>query len=234
MGAHLQGQCCLVNIILKNAAEEPSEAARCLALCCLGLWICEELMQCTNHPQVKDAINVLGVTLKFFNKQIAQIACDTFQLLTTYWERLHKYEPSLPRKMIEIVIATISFLLPSAEYSSMEGDKKFIVSLLLCLLDWCMTLPLTMLLEPVFTSSLEDQNPSNAPLLDYIYRVLHSCVHGSSTYTQQSHYLLSLADLSSDSYDPFLPLGNVRNTEPMPFQPSADLSNLLTVVEELV
>lgn len=34
-----------------------------------------------------------------------------------------------------------------------------------------MTLPLKMLLEPVFTSSLEDQNPSNAPLLDYVYRV---------------------------------------------------------------
>nr|XP_056718255.1 ral GTPase-activating protein subunit alpha-2 [Euleptes europaea] len=224
-------KCCLINIILKNASDEPSEAARCLALCCLGLWICEELTQCTNHPQVKDAINVLGVTLKFFNKQIAQIACDSFQLLTSYWEKLHKYESSLPRKMIEIIVATISFLLPSAEYSSVEGDKKFIVSLLLCLLDWCMTLPLKMLLEPVFTSSLEDQNSSNAPLLDYIYRVLHSCVHGSSTYTQQSHYLLSLADLSSDTYDPFLPLGNVRNSEPMQFQSSADLSNLLTVVE---
>ncbi|XP_054840471.1 ral GTPase-activating protein subunit alpha-2 isoform X2 [Eublepharis macularius] len=222
----------LINIILKNATEEPSEAARCLALCCLGLWICEELMQCTNHPQVKDAINVLGVTLKFFNKQIAQIACDVFQLLTSYWEKLHKYEPSLPRKMIEIIVATIAFLLPSAEYSSVESDKKFIVSLLLCLLDWCMTLPLKMLLEPVFTSGLEDQNFSNAPLLDYIYRVLHSCVHGSSTYTQQSHYLLSLADLSSDNYDPFLPLGNVRNSEPLQFQSSADLSNLLTVAEE--
>uniref|UniRef100_A0ACB8EBX7 Ral GTPase-activating protein subunit alpha-2 n=1 Tax=Sphaerodactylus townsendi TaxID=933632 RepID=A0ACB8EBX7_9SAUR len=224
-------KCYLINIILKNATDEPSEAARCLALCCLGLWICEELTQCTNHPQVKDAINVLGVTLKFLNKQIAQIACDIFQLLTSYWEKLHKYESSLPRKMIEITVATISFLLPSAEYSSVESDKKFLVSLLLCLLDWCMTLPLKMLLEPVFTSGLEDPNSSNAPLLDYIYRVLHSCVHGSSTYTQQSHYLLSLADLSSDNYDPFLPLGNVRNSEPMQFQSPADLSNLLTVVE---
>lgn len=63
------------------------------------------------------------------------------------------------------------------------------------------------------------------------FQVLHSCVHGSNTYTQQSHYLLSLADLSSDIYDPFLPLGNVRNSEPMQFQSSADLSNLLTVAE---
>lgn len=34
-----------------------------------------------------------------------------------------------------------------------------------------MTLPVKMLLEPVFNSSLEDQHSSKAPLLDYIYRV---------------------------------------------------------------
>lgn len=37
---------------------------RCIAICGLGVWICEELTQCTNHPQVKEAINVIGVTLK--------------------------------------------------------------------------------------------------------------------------------------------------------------------------
>ncbi|XP_042317654.1 ral GTPase-activating protein subunit alpha-2 isoform X2 [Sceloporus undulatus] len=225
-------KCYLISTLLKNAIDEPSEASRCLAVCCLGLWICEELVQCTNHPQVKDAINVLGVTLKFSNKQIAQEACDVFQLLASYWEKLQIYKTCLPRKIIEILVATITFLLPSAEYSSVESDKKFIVSLLLCLLDWCMTLPVKMLLEPILTSTLEDQHSPKAPLLDYIYRVLHSCVHGSNTYTQQSHYLLSLADLSSDVYDPFLPLGSVRNSELTQFQSSEDLNNLLTVAEE--
>lgn len=37
---------------------------RCIAVCSLGLWVCEELMQKEIHHQVKDAINVLGVTLK--------------------------------------------------------------------------------------------------------------------------------------------------------------------------
>ncbi|XP_013914317.1 PREDICTED: ral GTPase-activating protein subunit alpha-2 [Thamnophis sirtalis] len=224
---------CLINILLKNATEEPSEASRYLALCCLGLWICEELVNCTNHPQVKDAINVFGVTLKFSNKQIAQAACDIFQLLTSYWEKLQKYNISLPQKIIEVLVATIAFLLPSAEYSSVESDKKFIVSLLLCLLDWCMTLPVTILLEPVFTSNFENQYSSNTPLLDYIYRILNCCVYGSSLYNQQSHYLLSLADLSSEIYDPFMPLGNVRNSEVILVQSSADLNNLLTVAEEM-
>ncbi|EMP32649.1 Ral GTPase-activating protein subunit alpha-2 [Chelonia mydas] len=145
-------KCYLINILLKNATDEPSETARkleilrkedilfkliteslfpfffkrCIAVCCLGVWICEELVQCTNHPQVRDAINVIGVTLK----------------------------------------------------------------------------------------------------------VLHCCVYGSSTYTQQSHYILSLADLSSNDYDPFLPLGNVKNSEPAHSHSIPDLGNLLTVVEE--
>ncbi|XP_074752109.1 ral GTPase-activating protein subunit alpha-2 isoform X2 [Athene noctua] len=225
-------KCYLINILLKNATEEPSEAARCIAICGLGVWICEELMQCTNHPQVKEAINVIGVTLKFSNKLVAQVACDVLQLLVSYWQKLQKYESSLSRKITEILVATIAFLLPSAEYSSVEADKKFIVSLLLCLLDWCMALPMKMLLEPVPAGGLEDQHASKAPLLDYIYRVLHCCVNGSSTYTQQSHYVLSLADLSSSDYDPFLPLGNVKSSEPAQCHSSMDLGNLLTVAEE--
>ncbi|KFO90124.1 Ral GTPase-activating protein subunit alpha-2, partial [Buceros rhinoceros silvestris] len=225
-------KCYLVNILLKNATEEPSEAARCLAICGLGVWICEELTQCTNHPQVKEAINVIGVTLKFSNKLVAQVACDVLQLLVAHWQKLQKYESSLSRKITEILVATIAFLLPSAEYSSVEADKKFIVSLLLCLLDWCMALPMKMLLEPLSAAALEDQHAPKAPLLDYIYRVLHCCVNGSSTYTQQSHYVLSLADLSSSDYDPFLPLGNVKSSEPAPCNSSMDLGNLLTVAEE--
>ncbi|XP_036273705.1 ral GTPase-activating protein subunit alpha-2 isoform X3 [Pipistrellus kuhlii] len=221
----------LINILLKNATEEPSECARCIAICSLGVWICEELAQCTSHPQLKEAINVIGVTLKFPNKIVAQAACDVLQLLVSYWEKLQTFETSLPLKIAEILVATIAFLLPSAEYSAVETDKKFIVSLLLCLLDWCMALPVSALLRPVSTA-LEEQHSRRAPLLDYIYRVLHCCVCGSSTYTQQSHYTLTLADLSSSDYDPFLPLANVMNSEPVQYHSSADLGNLLTVEEE--
>ncbi|NXO23135.1 RGPA2 protein, partial [Cisticola juncidis] len=223
---------CLINILLKNATEEPSEAARCIAVCGLGVWICEELTQCTSHPHVKKAINVIGVTLKFSNKLVAQVACDVLQLLVSYWQKLQEYGSSLCRKITEILVATIAFLLPSAEYSSVEADKKFIVSLLLCLLDWCMALPMKMLLEPVSAGAVEEQH-ARAPLLDYIYRVLHCCVNGSSTYMQQSHYVLSLADLSSSDYDPFLPLANVRSSsESAQCSSSTDLGNLLTVAEE--
>lgn len=45
------------------------------------------------------------------------------------------------------------------------------VSLLLCLLDWCMTVPLSILLEPITMPMLDDPASHKTPLLDYIYRV---------------------------------------------------------------
>ncbi|XP_034077888.1 ral GTPase-activating protein subunit alpha-2 isoform X4 [Gymnodraco acuticeps] len=220
----------LVNILLEMATREHCEGARCIAVCTLGLWVCEELTQKNIHHQVKDAINVLGVTLKFGNKAVAQVACDVFQLLISHWEHLQRLEPTLPKKIIEIFVATIAFLLPSAEHSTVEADKKLMVSLLLCLLDWCMAVPLSLLLEPITMPSPEDRTSHKAPLLDYIYRVLHCCVSGSTLHTQQSHYLLSLSDLSPD-YD--LMLGQVKSFEPPPSQTtSSDFGNLLTVAEE--
>ncbi|XP_056151481.1 ral GTPase-activating protein subunit alpha-2 [Lampris incognitus] len=222
----------LVNILLKTARNEHCEGARCIAVCSLGVWVCEELMQKNIHHQVKDAINVLGVTLKFGNKAVAQVACDVFQLLISHWEHLRRLEQTLPKKIIEIFVATIAFLLPSAEHSTVEADKKLMVSLLLCLLDWCMSVPLSLLLEPITMPVLEDPASHKAPLLDYIYRVLHCCVSGSNLHTQQSHYLLSLSDLSTD-YDPFLMLGQVRSSDPPPCQvTTTEFGNLLTVAEE--
>uniref|UniRef100_A0A8C6PSC7 Ral GTPase activating protein catalytic subunit alpha 2 n=1 Tax=Nothobranchius furzeri TaxID=105023 RepID=A0A8C6PSC7_NOTFU len=199
----------LVNILLAAATKEHSEGARCIAVCSLGLWVCEELTQKTIHDQVKDAINVLGVTLK-----------DSLSHATIF---LPHFVPT------QIFVATIVFLLPSAEHSTVEADKKLMVSLLLCLLDWCMAVPLSLLLEPVTRSSQEHHTSHKAPLLDYIYRVLHCCVSGSNLHTQQSHYLLNLSDLSSD-YD--LMLGQVKNCETPPSQTPSDISNLLTVAEE--
>ncbi|XP_078086427.1 ral GTPase-activating protein subunit alpha-2 isoform X4 [Mustelus asterias] len=175
----------LINILMKNARNETCETARCIAMCSLGIWISEELVQSTNHAQVQDALNVLGVTLKFSNKVVAEVACDMLKLLVTHMERLKKYESQLPKKIAEILVATIAFLLPSAEHSSVDADK----------------------------------------------RVLHSCVYGSHLFTQQSQYLLTLADVSSTEYDPFLTLGNVKNSEPAHSYVPKDFGSLLTVTE---
>lgn len=51
------------------------------------------------------------------------------------------------------------------------SSHQLMVSLLLCLLDWCMAVPLSLLLEPITMPFLEDRTSHKAPLLDYIYRV---------------------------------------------------------------
>lgn len=38
--------------------------SRCVALCSLGIWICEELVHESHHPQIKEALNVICVSLK--------------------------------------------------------------------------------------------------------------------------------------------------------------------------
>uniref|UniRef100_A0A7N8WTH8 Ral GTPase activating protein catalytic subunit alpha 2 n=1 Tax=Mastacembelus armatus TaxID=205130 RepID=A0A7N8WTH8_9TELE len=89
----------LVVVVVRFAHISPR---MCIAVCGLGLWVCEELMQKNIHDQVKDAINVLGVTLKFGNKAVAQVACDVFQMLICHWEHLQMLEPTLPKKIIEV------------------------------------------------------------------------------------------------------------------------------------
>lgn len=54
---------------------------RCVALCSLGIWLCEELAHGTQHPQIKDALNVICVTLKVSYSSVLfyRILLDTFQ-----------------------------------------------------------------------------------------------------------------------------------------------------------
>ena len=51
--------------LLTSSKKEPSAAARCVALSSTGLWLYEELTSAhQRHPRVKEAINVLLVSLK--------------------------------------------------------------------------------------------------------------------------------------------------------------------------
>uniref|UniRef100_A0A8C7G6S5 Ral GTPase activating protein catalytic subunit alpha 1 n=1 Tax=Oncorhynchus kisutch TaxID=8019 RepID=A0A8C7G6S5_ONCKI len=54
----------IIKHILSSARDEPSAPARCVALCSLGIWLCEELVHGTQHTQIKEALNVICVTLK--------------------------------------------------------------------------------------------------------------------------------------------------------------------------
>ncbi|XP_041827327.1 ral GTPase-activating protein subunit alpha-1 isoform X4 [Melanotaenia boesemani] len=222
----------IIKTILTSAKDEPSAPARCVALCSLGIWLCEELACGTQHPQIKEALNVICVTLKYPNKNVALVASDILHLLINYVDHLQKFPPDTPKKIVEILIATITHLLPSTELSPHELDKRLVVSLLLCLLDWVMALPPKTLLQPVQTQSPADKDQPTKTLLSCIYKVLHGCVYGAQSFNSPKYFPLQLSDLSSPDYDPFLPLESLREPEPL-HSPDSERSSKLQPVTEV-
>ncbi|KAF5891339.1 ral GTPase-activating protein subunit alpha-1-like, partial [Clarias magur] len=221
----------IIKHILTSARDEPSAPARCVALCSLGLWLSEELVHGTRHPQIKEALNVICVTLKFPNKTVALVASDILHLLINYVDHLQKFPPDTPKKIVEILIATITYLLPTTESSPHELDKRLVVSLLLCLLDWVMALPPKTLLQPIQTLS-QDKDKSDRTVLSAIYKVLHGCVYGAQSFNNPRYFPLNLSDLSSSTFDPFLVLEGLKEPEPL-HSPDSERSAKMQPVAEV-
>ncbi|XP_010390654.1 ral GTPase-activating protein subunit alpha-1 isoform X9 [Corvus cornix cornix] len=221
----------IIKTVLSSAREEPSGPARCVALCSLGIWICEELVHESHHPQIKEALNVICVSLKFPNKTVAQVACSMLNMLIHYVHRLQLYQADSPLRIIQILIATITHLLPSTEASSYEQDKRLVVSLLLCLLDWIMALPLKTLLQPLHTTGAENDKTERS-VLNCIYKVLHGCVYGSQCFSNPKYFPLSLSDLACMDYDPFMHLESLKEPEPL-HSPDSERSSKLQPVTEV-
>ncbi|XP_030070150.1 ral GTPase-activating protein subunit alpha-1 isoform X1 [Microcaecilia unicolor] len=221
----------IIKTVLNSAREEPSGPARCVALCSLGIWLCEELVHETHHPQIKEALNVICVSLKFPNKTVAQVACSVLSMLISYVDRLQTYQAKSPLKIIEILIATVTYLLPSTEASSYEQDKRLVVSLLLSLLDWIMALPLKTLLHPVSTAGGDNAKGENS-VLNCAYKVLHGCVYGAQCFSNPRYFPLSLPDLASEDYDPFMRLESLKEPEPL-HSPDSERSTKLQSVTEV-
>ncbi|XP_049994811.1 ral GTPase-activating protein subunit alpha-1 isoform X3 [Alexandromys fortis] len=221
----------IIKTVLSSARDEPSGPARCVALCSLGIWICEELVHESHHPQIKEALNVICVSLKFTNKTVAHVACHMLHMLVHYAPRLQTYQPDSPLKIIQILIATVTHLLPSTEASSYEMDKRLVVSLLLCLLDWIMALPLKTLLQPLHATGAENDKTEKS-VLNCIYKVLHGCVYGAQSFSNPKYFPISLSDLASVDYDPFMHLESLKEPEPL-HSPDSERSSKLQPVTEV-
>uniref|UniRef100_A0A8D2L7W2 Ral GTPase activating protein catalytic alpha subunit 1 n=1 Tax=Varanus komodoensis TaxID=61221 RepID=A0A8D2L7W2_VARKO len=203
-----EGKELIIKTILSSAREEPSGPARCVALCSLGIWICEELVHESHHPQIKEALNVICASLKFPNKTVAHVACNMLSMLIHYVHRLQMYQADSPLKIIQLV-----------------------VSLLLCLLDWIMALPLKTLLQPVHTAGSENDKMEKS-VLNCIYKVLHGCVYGSQCFSNPKYFPVSLSDLASADYDPFMHLESLKEPEPL-HSPDSERSSKLQPVTEV-
>ncbi|XP_071832893.1 ral GTPase-activating protein subunit alpha-1-like isoform X4 [Apostichopus japonicus] len=192
----------LLGILLKCGKKEPNSEARCIALCSLSIFLYEELVHATFHSRMKDALNVLLVSLKFSSKQVAQMACDMLLMLSDQAGRLRTHLPETPKKIIEVIAITASTLLPQAHAT---GDKKLLVSLLFCLLEWCMAVPVNSLLEKTQSNSKQEGDI----LIHTVFRVLQSA---SEERTSQPRWSTNLAELASPDYDPHLNLDAIKES----------------------
>ncbi|XP_071509719.1 ral GTPase-activating protein subunit alpha-1-like [Diadema antillarum] len=194
----------LITILLKCGKKEPNCEARCIALCGLGIFVYEELVHTTFHPRVKEAINVLLASLKFHNKLVGQVACDMLLCICDHAERLRRHMPEAPKKIIEVIAMTVASLLPSMEMTEHEEGRKLIVSLMFCLSEWCMAVPLGMLQESAENKSKRE----NSPLIHTVFKVLQTA---AEEMPEDTRGMVNFAELASPDYDPHINLDALKD-----------------------
>ncbi|XP_038071739.1 ral GTPase-activating protein subunit alpha-1-like [Patiria miniata] len=194
----------LIKALIKCSRKEPMCEARCIALCSLGIFLYEEMAHVTFHPRTREAISVLLASLKFNNRIVAQVACDMLLLLADHADMLRSHNNEAPKKIIEVIAMTITSLLSNAEFAENEDNKKLVVSMLFCLLEWCMAVPLTALLEVSEGRTKKDAKI----LLETVFKVLQNASEGVSTNQRTS---VNFSELASSDYDPHINLDTVRD-----------------------
>ncbi|BES90903.1 Rap/ran-GAP [Nesidiocoris tenuis] len=152
-----------LQIILKAGKTEIAGVARCIALSDLGLFLYQELSKNSKHPKIKEAINTLLLALRFNHKTVAQSASDILLLLCDCSGALLKSYPEIPPRIVEVLVGTLSHLMPVG-----DSDKRLLTSLVFCLGEWTMNLPVSRLIEP----------HNGTCLLNNIFRVLEDLSEG--------------------------------------------------------
>ncbi|XP_075723162.1 ral GTPase-activating protein subunit alpha-1 isoform X3 [Rhipicephalus microplus] len=138
----------IVDLLLKAGKSDPDGVARCTAICALGMFAYEELSHQTGHPKAREAIGVLLLSIRHHNRIIAQVAGDMLRLLCDHAAHLTGQMDQVPAIIVEVVASTIHNLLPSDDSDVKDENKKLVLSLLFCLADWCMNIPLRALTTP--------------------------------------------------------------------------------------
>ncbi|XP_076442581.1 ral GTPase-activating protein subunit alpha-1-like isoform X3 [Babylonia areolata] len=179
----------IIDLLLKAGKREPAGLARCVAVSSIGIFLYGELTHNSQHPKMKEAINVLLGALMCVNKKVAKVASDMLMLLCDHIDRLLDYHPHMPKKITEAIATTISSLIQSHESSKSDEEKRLIVLMMFCMVEWCLRMPLPLLIE---TSDTEKS------CLHKVFRVLHSAVTGHSS-SSLSRVSKSLADFMLDT-----------------------------------
>ncbi|XP_024085284.1 ral GTPase-activating protein subunit alpha-1 isoform X2 [Cimex lectularius] len=132
----------VLKTILSAGKTEGAGVARCIALSNLGIFLHQELLRGAKHPKIKEAINTLLLALRFNHKTVAQTASDVLLLLCDHADVLLNRFPEIPPRIVEVLVGTLNHLMPIG-----DSDKRLLTSLVFCLGEWTMNIPLNQLVN---------------------------------------------------------------------------------------
>ncbi|XP_067619271.1 probable Rho GTPase-activating protein CG5521 [Eurosta solidaginis] len=165
----------ILNIVLRCARREPSAKARCIALSQLGQWILLKLshplqsntrtrgyfqqaiphppgihpreVQHNTHynPRIREALQVLLQALQFKHRTIAIVAVDALKLCADRGREFAAIE-----RLPQLIITAICKALEIQHVTNpRDSDKVVLTSLMLCLGEYCMAFPASLMLAPL-------------------------------------------------------------------------------------
>lgn len=174
----------VLNIVLRCARREPTAKARSIAISSLGQWVLQNLtnpgdydaksgkkirnsISSTPNPRISEAFQVILQALQFRHRVIARIACETLRLCSEKGAELARIE-KLPALIVEALCYSLEIQnIPNPK----DSDKNVLTSLLLCLGELCMSLPMN-----IFMQSVSD---GDEPILLLVFKVLHRIATGN-------------------------------------------------------
>lgn len=186
----------VLNVILRCARREPTSKARCIAISSLAQWILQSLGQthssqknfqqnitsykgqqkspqtknAQQNPRIKEAIQVILQAIQFKHRTIARVAAESLKLCADKGKEIGEIDrlPQLIIKSICIALEIQNVTHPK------ESDKTVLSALLLCLGEFCMSVPTSVLIQTL-------SNDSNENLILIVLQILHQIGTGAQT-----------------------------------------------------
>ena len=156
----------VTSLLLRGVRKDLSSQERALTLTCLGLFVYQELATKTKHPRLMDAVNVLLSSCHYKDRLLLRVACEMLLLQVDHVVYLLDDHPDIPKRIIEGLNRSLMVFVNQGRHEA--SLKEIVLTLIMCLGEWCMSVP------PVFLKS--PQVDGSSPLLTTIIKTLTSLV----------------------------------------------------------
>ncbi|KAJ9597262.1 hypothetical protein L9F63_011866, partial [Diploptera punctata] len=133
-------------------------------------------------------------------EESGEISSDILRLLCDHASHLLEHYSDIPPRIIEVLAMTLSRLMPSSSKSTSERDKHLLTSLMFCLGEWCMRIPINLLLTA----------HNGSCLLLTVFKVLNQLFIGRRTDNESTTGDLSRAEFNQQDFDPNIMVDDLK------------------------